>query len=81
MILIESTLLSAIGGAAGIGLGLLTLHSLQTVPLFRGKVETDAGMLLLVSALMASIVMGAICGVDPAWRGTRIPVIEGLRYE
>ena len=81
MIVIESTLLSAVGGLTGVMLGVLTLRALQWSPWFRGKIDTDASLFLLASALLLSVCLGALCGLYPAWRGARVPVIEGLYHE
>jgi putative ABC transport system permease protein len=81
MILIESMMLSLVGGLAGTALGVLVLHFLQMVPWFRGKIETEASAALLGSALLISVILGAFGGLYPAWRGSRIPVVEGLHHE
>ena len=81
MILIEAILLSSIGGLVGILLGFLALHALQMAPWFRGKIETAPVAAVMYSALIISLCMGALGGLYPAWRSTRIPVIEGLHHE
>lgn len=81
MILIESTLLSFVGGLAGVALGVLALRLLQMAPWFQGKIETEAGAALLGSALLISVALGALGGFYPALRGSRIPVLEGLHHE
>jgi putative ABC transport system permease protein len=81
MILIESILISFVGGLAGMVLGYLALRALQLAPWFRGKIATDPGAILLVSAVLISAAIGALGGFYPAWRGARIPVIEGLHHE
>jgi putative ABC transport system permease protein len=81
MIVLESTLLSALGGATGILAGDLVLRALQWAPSFRGKLETEANGWLLLSALLLAAGLGALCGLYPAWRGSRVLVIEGLYHE
>jgi len=81
MIVSESTLLSVVGGVAGVALGVLTLRGLQWSSWFRGKIETDPSLWLLGSALLLSLCLGALCGLYPAWRGAQVPVIEGLYHE
>jgi putative ABC transport system permease protein len=81
MIVTESTVLSTLGGLAGVAAGHFTLRALQWAPWFRGKIETDASAWLLCSALALSVCLGALCGLYPAWRGARLPVIEGLYHE
>jgi putative ABC transport system permease protein len=81
MILIESMLLSFVGGLAGVAIGVLALRLLQLAPWFRGKIETDAGAALLGSALLISMILGALGGLYPALRGSRMSVLEGLHHE
>ncbi len=81
MIVAEATLLSALGGLLGVAAGSAALRALQWAPWFRGKIDTDPGSWLLASALLLSIGLGALCGLYPAWRGARLPVIEGLAHE
>jgi putative ABC transport system permease protein len=81
MILIESIMLSFVGGLVGIALGVLALRMLQIAPWFRGKIETEASVTLMGSVLLVSVILGAIGGLYPAWRGSRIPVVEGLHHE
>ena len=81
MIVIESTVLSALGGLTGIVVGFFALRALQWASWFRGKVDTEANGWLLVSALLLSVCLGTLCGLYPAWRGARVPVIEGLYHE
>ncbi len=81
MILIESVLVSLIGGLLGIALGLLALHGLELAPWFRGKIETEPTGALLAMALLISVGMGAFGGLYPAWRGARVLIVEGLHHE
>ena len=81
MILIESVLVSVVGGLAGIALGFLALSGLQLAPWFRGKIETEPSAALLVLALLISAGMGAFGGLYPAWRGARVLIVEGLHHE
>lgn len=81
MIVAESTVLSSVGGLAGAAAGFFTLRALQSAPWFRGKIETDASGWLMGSALLLTMCLGALCGLYPAWRGARLPVVEGLYHE
>jgi len=81
MILIESILLSSVGGLVGLLLGLLALHGLQMASWFRGKIETAPVAAVVYSSLIIAVAMGALGGLYPAWRSTRIPVIRGLHHE
>jgi len=81
LLVAESALVSAAGGLAGLAAGVLALRALQSASWFEGRIETDAGPWLLAGALAASLVLGVACGLYPAWRGTRIPIVEGLGHE
>ena len=81
--LVESALLGLAGGVAGVGLGLITAHAtglagqLMSVGsyIFTFRLTPSA----FTSALMAGAILGAIGGLLPAWRASRIGVVESLR--
>jgi putative ABC transport system permease protein len=81
VIVIESSLLSAVGGLIGAGTGFVMLRALQEAPWFRGKIETDASVWLLAAAMILSLCLGGLCGLYPAWWASRVSVVEGLRHE
>jgi len=80
---IESALLGIAGGLAGIVLGLITagvtglasqLMSVGTY-IFTFRLTPSA----FVFALIAGAILGALGGLLPAWRASRIGVVESLR--
>jgi putative ABC transport system permease protein len=81
--LIESALLGVAGGVVGIGLGLITAHAtglaskLMSVGsyIFTFRLTPSA----FASALIAGAILGAIGGLLPAWRASRIGVVDSLR--
>lgn len=73
--LIESALLSVIGGL--IGLGIAYLGSLGLQAFFPARVTMSAVML----AFGVSAAVGIVFGVAPARRASRLSPIEALRYE
>ena len=78
LIMAESVSLAVVGG----GLGLLL-----TVPVVQGMGEALANILpvfplttdTLCRQALASIAVGLLAGLLPAWRAARIPVLDGLR--
>jgi len=81
MVLGESLTLSLIGGAAGMALGVFLVKVLGRVPavgsLSRGAFTPG----LFLQALSVSIIMGALGGLYPAYRASRLMPVEALRYE
>ncbi len=83
--LIESLLLSGLGGAAGLAIAFagtrLILHFAFPVSPGFGAVPIDASPspLVLWFALLTSLATGVIFGIAPAWTATRVDPIEALR--
>jgi ABC-type antimicrobial peptide transport system permease subunit len=81
MILGESLLVSLSGGIAGVLFGWLALQAVGLLsPLLAGM----AGQLTLTHlgrAFMVVVPVGLIGGAYPAWRASRLPPVEALRYE
>ena len=82
--LIESVVLTTVGGFIGIGLGLgLSLMSVVVT----NAVQPDWGLqfVFVPSAIMiacgVAITTGIIFGLYPAWKASRLHPIESLRYE
>ncbi len=77
--LIESIVLSLLGGLIGIllGVGLANLVALFSAGQFTALVTLDAVAL----AVGFSFFVGVLFGVYPAWRASRLSPIEALRYE
>ncbi len=75
--LIESVVLSLLGGVLGISLG--GLISTVAGNLLDVPTVVDAGTVLLSSGFAAAI--GLVFGIYPAWRAAGLQPIEALRYE
>jgi putative ABC transport system permease protein len=81
LILREALLLGLIGGAVGVALafGLTLLIALSP---FAGEAVAPVWNVgIFVQALTVSLLLGAIGGVYPAFRATRMQPVEALRYE
>ncbi len=75
--LLESVVLSLIGGLVGILLGwLISLAAGRALDL---QTALDAGTILLAVGFASAV--GMIFGIYPAWRAASLKPIEALRYE
>lgn len=81
MILLESVLLSLIGGILGIGFGFTAVKILQRTPIMQGKMEGYISPSLLGVAILIALVLGVLGGLYPAYRGSRLRPSEALSYE
>ncbi len=83
--LTESTLLSLLGGAAGLAIAFavtrLILHfAFPGLPGSAGvPIDASPSMPVLLFAFMTSLVTGVVFGIAPAWTATRVDPIEALR--
>jgi putative ABC transport system permease protein len=75
--LIESVVMSVIGGLLGIGLGILASYLITTYGNLTPLISLSS---ISVSFLFASFV-GVFFGIYPAWKAANSNVIDALRYE
>ena len=78
MILGESITVGLLGGALGIGVAMLTLFAIREWALFFGAVVNPG---LIAQAVSVALALGIVGGAYPAWRASRLPPVEALRYE
>jgi ABC-type antimicrobial peptide transport system permease subunit len=81
MIVRESISLSLLGSATGVAVGIALGGVLNLLPMMRGFVRMTYSAGLLSQALGTALVLGVVGGVYPAWRASRLPPVEALRYE
>jgi len=81
--LIESGLMGLVGGIVGtvLGLGLSTLASAFIGRFFNIDMIVVASPVLILTTLFGSFVLGAFAGLWPAWRASKLQVVDALRYE
>ncbi|HEY5999347.1 MAG TPA: FtsX-like permease family protein, partial [bacterium] len=75
--LIESVIISSLGGLLGLGVGLLAAW---LVPQF-GPLKTNVEVSSAVLAIGVAGGVGIFFGFYPAWRAARLDPIEALRHE
>jgi putative ABC transport system permease protein len=73
--------LGLVGGIVGSAVGTVTVKVLQTTPFLRGKIEGEFSIHLFILAMAISIGLGALGGLYPGIRGSRMHPSEALRYE
>lgn len=81
MILKESLLLGALGGVSGIIIGMLLTRLLGLIPSISGFMAANFSISLIIQAMLIALFLGALGGIYPAWRATRLQPVEALRYE
>jgi putative ABC transport system permease protein len=81
--LIESGLMGLVGGIVGtlLGLGLSALASVAVQRIFDVHMVVVASPVLIVITLLGSFAIGAIAGLWPARRASKLQVVDALRYE
>jgi ABC-type antimicrobial peptide transport system permease subunit len=81
MILRESLILGLLGGLLGILVGLGLGQLIRFLPGLYGGMEMVYQPSLFAQALAIALLAGAMGGLYPAWRATRLHPVEALRYE
>jgi ABC-type antimicrobial peptide transport system permease subunit len=75
--LVESVLVTCIGGAAGLALG---IGFAKGISLLLSQPAIITPKMALVG-VVASVVTGLVFGMYPAWKAARLNPVEALRYE
>ncbi len=77
-LLAEAISLSVLGGLVGVGGAVLITYGLYfAFPYF----DMRAPMWIVLPAFFLAVFVGVAFGVGPAWRASRIEILDALRYE
>jgi putative ABC transport system permease protein len=76
--LIEAGVISALGGAFGVGLGYAMNHLLEQVT---QVIQTYTTLRVVIYALAMAVMTGVLSGIYPAYKASRLDPVEALRYE
>jgi putative ABC transport system permease protein len=78
-ILLESVIISLIGGALGLLIGGVGSYSLRFIS--SGLTEAKVTIPLAVGGLSFAVLLGLVGGFYPAWSASKLDPIEAIRYE
>lgn len=80
MVMLEGLILTALGGAIGLVLGIAGLNWLTTLKAVNGFIEPAASPLLLFKIFLAALALGGLGGLYPAWWASRLKAVDALRH-
>ena len=81
MILRESVVLSLVGSTIGIAVGIGIGQALNRIPAVAGFLQLSFNPAVFAQVMMIALTLGAVGGLYPAWRASRLRPLEALRYE
>ncbi len=81
MILGEAFLLSILGGLLGNALGVAMIYGVNQVPALMGMMDNAYSPALFIEAMLVALFLGAMGGLYPAWRASRLQPVEAMRYD
>jgi putative ABC transport system permease protein len=77
--LVEALIISLVGGAFGLLLGMMFADLLDKI--LMGMFRTEITLNVVATALITITIVGVISGIYPAFKASRLDPVEALRYE
>ena len=77
--LVEALIISLVGGAFGLLLGMMMADLLDKI--LQGMFITEITVNVVVTALATITIVGILSGLYPAFKASRLDPVEALRYE
>jgi putative ABC transport system permease protein len=81
LIVCEGLLLALAGSVFGIIGGYIALRVLVASPHVAGLLEPEFTVRAAVEVLVATLLLGGVGGLYPAWRATQMPAVQALKHE
>ena len=81
MILGEAFILSVLGGLLGNAIGIAMIYAVNQVPVLAGFMDNAYSPTLFVQAMCVALFLGAMGGLYPAWRASRLQPVEAMRSD
>ncbi len=81
MVMFEGMLLTSIGSAAGLLIGLAGLYRLASLKQMQGFIDPAVSFRFMVEVILAATVLGLSGSFYPAWRTTRLRAVDALKQE
>ena len=81
MIRAESLIIAVIGGTVGTGIGLFWGWAFTTALRSQGVTEFRVPAVQIAAFLVLSMVAGVVAALAPAWRASRLDVLEAIATE
>lgn len=79
--LVESMVLSLLGGVIGVAIGWIIAHLIGNIQLGGNAITPVVGLDSVLMATLFSMVIGLFFGIYPATRAARLQPVDALRYE